>query len=119
MAISGNGPRTPKYRSIYSNKEEFDYYKTFFRKGISCQYGDDPNDLISVYLDDNDSMKVKVNKGLKSQETSESFIRAIVGALNQSFMRNYLEAMGVIDGDNPKVQQEIAKKVLQELQKGD
>lgn len=76
-------------------KDEYKFFVETFQKGLLCKYGESNDNLVRVFLGP-DGIQIAINEEMKSTENSENLLGVLVKSMSESFMANYLKAMGVI-----------------------
>lgn len=92
---------TAKAMEEFTNKQEYQFFKERFRKGVSCKYGPDINDIIHVSLYD-EGIKVTISESAKKTEYPNELelINQLVKSVSESLIVSYFEAMGYLPKDN-------------------
>lgn len=85
-------------------KDEYRFFVDVFRRGLLCKYGESNDNLVRVFLSE-DGVQIAINEEMRSQENNEYLLGALIKSMSESFLANYLRAMGIlpptdVGGDN-------------------
>ena len=88
---------TAKAMEEFTAEPEYAFYKDKFRKGMSCSYGSDLDDIVHVSLND-DGIKIKISETAKEtdNENERELIGHLIKSMSQSMVASYYEAMGYL-----------------------
>jgi hypothetical protein len=95
-------------------KDEYKFFIETFRKGLFCKYGENNDNLVRVFLGP-DGVQIVINEELKSVEHDQNLLGVLIKSMSESFISNYLKAMGVIppteapETEKPKTQKKNGK----------
>ena len=97
---------TARAMEEFTNQEEYKFFKEKFKKGMSCKYGPDTDDIVHVSLNDG-GIQVVISEAAKETENQNELelIGQLVKSMSNSLVSSYFDAMGYTPKDN--VQSEI------------
>lgn len=88
---------TARAMEEFTNQEEYKFFKEKFKKGMSCRYGSDIDDIVRVSLDDG-GIQVEISESAKDTENQNELelIGQLVKSMSNSIVISYFEAMGYL-----------------------
>lgn len=87
----------------FTNEPEYQFYKDRFKKGMTCRYGEDTDDIVSVSLTD-EGIEVLVSEKAKGDitENERHLLGQLVQSTSRSLISSYYESLGYLP-KNPDV----------------
>ncbi len=83
-----------------TQREEYDFWREEFTRGLVCDYGQDNEELVRVFSE-HPGIKIVVNKTLAATiPASEAIVGVLVKSLSESFANTYYKAKGILPADD-------------------
>ena len=84
---------TSKAMEEFTKRDEYKFFKEKFRKGMSCRYGTNHDDIVHVSLTD-EGIQVEISEAANELD----LICQLVKSMSNSLVISYFEAMGYLSG---------------------
>ena len=84
----------------FTQQDEYKFFKEKFKKGMSCRYGADRDDIVHVSLND-EGIQVEISEAAKETKNQNELdlIGQLVKSMSNSLVISYFEAMGYLPRD--------------------
>ena len=109
--------RLEELREVHEqiDSPEFSYIKEHFKKGWGCAYGSENGEVVTVSMNDDERLQIKINEEMKSSENNAQLLGVLIRSMTESFQKNYMAATGLIP-PNQELPDEL-REVIQNMGK--
>jgi hypothetical protein len=83
-----------------TQREEYQFWREEFARGLACRYGEENKELVRVFSD-SPGINITINPDLVATlPASEAILGVLVKALSEAFATTYYKAKGILPTDH-------------------
>jgi hypothetical protein len=88
-----------------TQREEYQFWREEFARGLACRYGEENKELVRVFSD-SPGINITINPDLVATlPASEAILGVLVKALSEAFATTYYKAKGILPTDHSRMEE--------------